>query len=150
MCGNTRNLFDLSNSPSNDLTGGKGISHSELMSWGGTCLLSRCSRRFQASPVQIRPPQPKLLLCQSLPQTLQPSEFAIFIVKDIENSSPTPRSTPIRGQIISGLRRDSGRTRTRAILFASTVEVLLVSCSVLGSIPIPIVRCRLWPVFSRR
>jgi hypothetical protein len=50
--------------------------------------------------------------------------FSLF--KDIENSSPTPRSTPIRGQIISGLRRDSGRTRMRAILFASEVEVPLV------------------------
>jgi hypothetical protein len=50
-----------------------------------------------------RPAQPKFLLCQSLPQTLQPSEFVIFIAKDIENSSPTPSSTSIRGQIISGL-----------------------------------------------
>jgi hypothetical protein len=33
----------------------------------------------------------------------QPSEFVIFIVKDTENSSPTPSSTPIRRQIISGL-----------------------------------------------
>jgi hypothetical protein len=41
MCYNTRNLSDLSNSLSNDLTAGKGISHSELMSWGGTCLASR-------------------------------------------------------------------------------------------------------------
>jgi hypothetical protein len=32
--------------------------------------------------VQIKPPQPKRLL-------LQPSEFVFFVVKDIENSSPT-------------------------------------------------------------
>jgi hypothetical protein len=43
----------------------------------------------------------KFLLFQSLPQTLQPSEFAIFIAKDIENSSPTPTSTPVRRQIIT-------------------------------------------------
>jgi hypothetical protein len=40
-----------------------------------------------------RPLQPKFLLCQLLPQTLQPSEFVIFIAKDTEDSSPTPRST---------------------------------------------------------
>jgi hypothetical protein len=50
-----------------------------------------------------RPPQPKFLLCQSLPQTLQSSKFVISIAKDIENSSPTPSSTPIRRQIISAL-----------------------------------------------
>jgi hypothetical protein len=27
------------------------------------------------------PPQPKFLLCQSLPQTLQPSEFVIFVIQ---------------------------------------------------------------------
>jgi hypothetical protein len=35
-----------------------------------------------------RPPQPKFLLCQSLPQTLQPSEFVIFVAaEDVEDSS---------------------------------------------------------------
>jgi len=43
----------------------------------------------------------QFFLCQSLPQTLQPSEFVIFIAKDIENSSPTPSSTPVRWQIIT-------------------------------------------------
>jgi hypothetical protein len=37
--------------------------------------------------VQIEPPQPKFVLCPSLPQTLQPSEFVIFVAKDIDNSS---------------------------------------------------------------
>jgi hypothetical protein len=32
-----------------------------------------------------------------------PSKFVIFFAKDVENSSPTPTSTPIHGQIISGL-----------------------------------------------
>ena len=59
--------------------------------------------------MQIRPPQPKFLLCQSLPQTLQPSEFVIFIAKDIESSSPTPSSMPVRWQIISGLNRHPPR-----------------------------------------
>jgi hypothetical protein len=40
---------------------------------------------------------------QHLPETLQPSEFVVFIAKDIENSSPTPSSTPVRWQMISGL-----------------------------------------------
>jgi hypothetical protein len=35
---------------------------------------------------------------QELPRTLQPSEFVIFIAKDTESSSPTPRPTPIRRQ----------------------------------------------------
>jgi hypothetical protein len=35
-----------------------------------------------------RPPQPKFLLCQSLPQTLQPSEFVIFVAaEDVEDLS---------------------------------------------------------------
>jgi hypothetical protein len=55
------------------------------------------------SLLQIRPPQPKFLLFQSLPQTLQPSEFVIFIVKAIENSSPTPSSMPMHRQVIFGL-----------------------------------------------
>jgi hypothetical protein len=42
----------------------------------------------QRSVVQIHPPQPKFLLCQSLPQTLQPSEFVIFVAaEDVEDSS---------------------------------------------------------------
>jgi hypothetical protein len=63
-----------------------------------------------------------------------------------------PRERTWPGEFTGDFRiaRDSDRTRMRAILFASEVEVLLVSYSVLGSIPIPVVRCRLWPVFSRR
>jgi len=68
--------------------------------------LPREQRRYRVAVrrwFKSGPPQPKFLLCQLLPQTLQPSEFVIFIAKDTENSSPTPRSTPIRRQIISGL-----------------------------------------------
>jgi hypothetical protein len=45
-----------------------------------------CSRIVYS--VRIGPPQPKFLLCQSLPQTLQPSEFVIFVAaEDVEDSS---------------------------------------------------------------
>jgi hypothetical protein len=36
-------------------------------------------------------------------QTLQRSEFVIFVSRDVANSSPTPKSTRTRSQMISGL-----------------------------------------------
>src|SRR5580700_11140515 len=53
--------------------------------------------------VRIGPLQPTFRPFQSLPQTLQPSEFVIFIAMDIEHSPPAPSSTAVCWQIISGL-----------------------------------------------
>jgi hypothetical protein len=58
-----------------------------------------------------RPPQPMILLFQSFPQTLQPSEFVIFVVKgyrEFVSYSEFP------WQIISGFPVIERLHRTRA------------------------------------
>jgi hypothetical protein len=73
---------------------------------GAAYAASRISSTLKGSAKQfgwLQAAATRISSLSSLPQTLQPSEFVIFIAKDIENSSPTPSSTLIRRQKISGL-----------------------------------------------
>jgi hypothetical protein len=67
-------------------------------------------RETRRSVVQIHSPP----TVQFGPQRCNQYEFAIFVVKDIENSSPTPSATAMHPQIISGLRPQSVQDRCQA------------------------------------
>src|SRR5260221_8721787 len=82
--------------------------------FAGTCKMMWCSLRlaaassaharskFRYSLVQIRPPQPRILLFQQLPNSLQPSEFVVLVTDSKIWMVEEHRNT---GRFVTVLRR---------------------------------------------
>jgi hypothetical protein len=69
-----------------------------------------------------------VLLFQSLPQTLQPSEFVFLLLRNIKNSSPTPSFPPMHSADNFRLARHPAGIEREDVIVCSAAQSSIQKC----------------------